>query len=63
MGLLEGIRLALRAIWVHKLRSGLTLLANVVAVMSVIAVVSILSGMDRYVKEKVVSQGSGIFAV
>jgi len=63
MGLVEGIRLALRAIWVHKLRSGLTLLANIVAVMSVIAVVSILSGMDRYVKEKVVSQGSGIFAV
>jgi len=63
MGLVEGIRLALRAIWTHKLRSGLTLLANIVAVMSVIAVVSILSGMDRYVKEKVVSQGSGIFNV
>jgi len=63
MGLAEGIRLALRAIWVHKLRSGLTLLANIVAVMSVIAVVSILSGMDHYVKEKVVSQGSGIFNV
>jgi putative ABC transport system permease protein len=63
MSILEGIRLALRAIWVHKMRSGLTLLANVVAVMSVIAVVSILSGMDRYVKEKVVSQGSGIFNV
>ena len=35
MSILEGIRLALRAIWVHKMRSGLTLLANVVAVMSV----------------------------
>ncbi|TDI41744.1 MAG: ABC transporter permease [Acidobacteria bacterium] len=63
MGLLEGIRLALRAIWVHKLRSGLTLLANVVAVMSVIAVVSILSGMDHYVKETIFSEGSGIFYV
>ena len=63
MGILAAVRLALGTIWGHKLRSGLTLLANIVAVMSVIAVVSILSGMDRYVKEKVVSEGSGIFAV
>ncbi|MFQ5669209.1 MAG: ABC transporter permease [Acidobacteriota bacterium] len=63
MGLLEGVRLALGTIWAHKLRSGLTLLANIVAVMSVIAVVSILAGMDRYVKETVVSEGTGIFYV
>ena len=63
MGILEGVRLALASIWAHKLRSGLTLLANIVAVMSVIAVVSILAGMDRYVKEQVVKQGTGIFRV
>ncbi|MFQ5766773.1 MAG: ABC transporter permease [Acidobacteriota bacterium] len=63
MQLLEGVRLALATIWAHKLRSGLTLLANIVAVMSVIAVVSILAGMDRYVKETIVGQGSGIYTV
>ena len=63
MGLLEGIRLALGAIWAHKLRSGLTLLANIVAVMSVIAVVSILAGMDSYVKQTVASEGTGVFYV
>jgi putative ABC transport system permease protein len=63
MGVLEGVRLALATIWTHKLRSGLTLLANFVAVMSVIAVVSILAGMDTYVKQTVASEGSGVFYV
>ncbi|MFQ5718703.1 MAG: ABC transporter permease [Acidobacteriota bacterium] len=63
MSLIEGMRLALASIWAHKLRSSLTLLANVVAVMSVIAVVSILSGMDHYVKDAVTNEGTGIFSV
>ena len=42
----EGLRLALGSIVAHKLRTFLTLLANIVAVSSVIAVVSILGGMD-----------------
>ncbi len=63
MGALEGVRLALAAVWSHKLRSFLTLLANVVAVMSVIAVVSILAGMDHYIKDTVVAEGSGIYSV
>jgi putative ABC transport system permease protein len=63
MGAIEGMRLALGTIWSQKLRSGLTLLANIVAVMSVIAVVSILGGMDQYVREKVVSEGTGVFTI
>ena len=60
MLLFEGIRLALRSIAVHKLRTFLTLLANIVAVSSVIAVVSILGGMDQYVKEQVAGEGTDI---
>ncbi|MGD8375510.1 MAG: ABC transporter permease [Acidobacteriota bacterium] len=60
MLLLDGIRQALRSIAAHKLRTFLTLLANVVAVSSVIAIVSILGGMDSYMKETVAGQGSGI---
>ena len=63
MGVFEGVRLALASIWAHKLRSSLTLLANVVAVMSVIAVVSILSGMDHYVKDALLNEGTGIFSI
>jgi len=60
---LDGARLALVAIWSNKLRSFLTLLANVIAVASVIAVVSILAGMDAYVRETVAQEGSGLFEV
>jgi len=60
MLLFEGIRLALRSIVAQKLRTFLTLLANIVAVASVIAIVSILDGMDRYVKEQVAGEGTGI---
>ena len=60
MLLFEGIRLALRSIAAQKLRTFLTLLANIVAVSSVIAIVSILDGMDRYVKEQVAGEGTGI---
>jgi putative ABC transport system permease protein len=59
----EGMRLAVASIATHKLRTFLTLLANIVAVSSVIAVVSILEGMDLYVKQKVADQGSGILTV
>ena len=63
MGIFEGVRLALGSIWAHKLRSSLTLLANIVAVMSVIAVVSILAGMDHYVRDAVLNEGTGVFRV
>ncbi len=61
--LFEGIRLALASIWSQKLRTFLTVLANVVAVSSVIAVVSIVGGMDTYVREKVAGEGTGIVTI
>jgi len=61
--LLEGIRIALTAIWSHKLRSALVMLGNVIAVASIIAVVSIVDGMNVYMHEKVFDQGSGRLTV
>jgi putative ABC transport system permease protein len=61
--LLEGIRIALTAIRAHKLRSALVMLGNVIAVASIIAVVSIVDGMNAYVQEKVFEQGSGLLSV
>ena len=46
---LESATIALQAIWASKLRSFLTVLGNIVAVTSIIAVVSLVQGMNAYV--------------
>ena len=51
MSLLEAVKLALHQIRVQKLKSGFTLLGVMIGVMFLIAVVSIVEGMARYVEE------------
>lgn len=58
-----GIRIATRALWENKLRTVLTLLGNIVGTMSVIAVVSLIGGVDDYVREKVAEEGSNVFVI
>jgi putative ABC transport system permease protein len=53
--ILESIAIALSAIWASKLRSFMTVLGNVVAVASIIAVVSLIQGINASVKDAVVS--------
>jgi putative ABC transport system permease protein len=53
-----GVRVAFGALRENKLRTFLTLLGNIVGVMSVIAVVSILDGLDRYVLNEFASLGT-----
>ena len=53
---IDAIRLALAAIWAGKLRSFMTVLGNIVAVTSIIAVVSLIQGLNASVKEAIVSQ-------
>lgn len=60
---LEGVRIALKALIDNKLRTFLTLLGNIVGTMSVIAVVSLIGGIDDYVKEEVASEGSNVFTI
>ena len=52
---LESATIALQAIWSNKLRSFLTVLGNIVAVTSIIAVVSLIQGMNAYVTDTIVS--------
>ena len=52
---LESATIALNAIWSNKLRSFLTVLGNIVAVTSIIAVVSLIQGMNAYVTEAIVT--------
>ncbi|MBI2796826.1 MAG: ABC transporter permease [Gemmatimonadetes bacterium] len=51
MNFLEAVRLALATIRVQKLKSFFTLLGVMIGVMFLVAVVSIVEGMSRYVKE------------
>jgi putative ABC transport system permease protein len=51
----ESATIALQAIWSNKLRSFLTVLGNIVAVTSIIAVVSLIQGMNAYVTDTIVS--------
>jgi len=52
---IEAAVIALGAIWSNKLRSFLTVLGNIVAVTSIIAVVSLVQGMNEYVTNAIVS--------
>lgn len=61
--MLEGIRIAFHALTTNKLRTFLTLLGNIVGIMAVIAVASLLRGIDKYAREKVAQEGSNVFKV
>jgi putative ABC transport system permease protein len=59
----ETIRLALSAIWAHKLRSFLTLLGMIIGVTAFMVVLSILQGFNTYVDDKVAGIGSNSFSI
>ncbi len=63
MSMGEAVRIATASLWAHKMRSVLTLLGVVIGVTSVIAVVSLVSGLNRYVAEKVVGLGADVFMI
>lgn len=50
----ELFRVALRALRAHKLRSFLTLLGVIIGVTTIVGVVSIISGLNSYVRDKVI---------
>src|SRR5207249_10746256 len=52
----ESARIALDAIWTAKLRSFMTVLGNIVAVTSIIAVVSLIQGLNASVKQAILNQ-------
>jgi len=53
---LESALIALDAIWTAKLRSFMTVLGNIVAVTSIIAVVSLIQGLNASVKTAILNQ-------
>lgn len=63
MKFIETLKLALSAIWAHKLRSALTLLGMIIGVTAVVVVVSVIQGFNAYFDEKVAGIGSQSFSV
>jgi putative ABC transport system permease protein len=60
---IETLKLALSAIWAHKLRSALTLLGMIVGVTAFVVVVSLIQGFNRYVDEKIAGIGAKSFTI
>ncbi|HEX8772369.1 MAG TPA: ABC transporter permease [Pyrinomonadaceae bacterium] len=63
MKLIETLKLALAAIWAHKLRSVLTLLGMIIGVTAVVVVVSVIQGFNAYFDEKIAGIGSKSFSI
>ena len=63
MNLTEAMRVALQSLWANKLRSILTLLGVVIGVGAVIAVLTFVSGINRYIAEKVFNLGADVFII
>ena len=62
--LVESIAIALRSIWANKLRSFMTILGNVVAVASIVTVVSLIQGMNAMVSQAIVTDvGADSFTI
>jgi putative ABC transport system permease protein len=58
---MEAVRIALASLRSNKLRSLLTVLGILIGVSSVIAIVAITEGLDRYMSDKVLELGSKAF--
>src|ERR1700686_3650426 len=63
MNLVEVLKVAVAAIWAHKLRSALTLLGMIVGVTAFVTVVSLIQGFNVYIDEKIAGIGSKSFSV
>lgn len=59
----EALGLALSAIRAHKMRSFLTLLGIIFGVATVIVVVSLIEGFNKYVDDKIANLGANAFVV
>src|SRR5262245_7168427 len=63
MNVRESAGIALDALRANKLRSFLTLLGVIIGVSSVITVMSLVQGLDRYVSDQLASAGANVFWV
>ena len=60
MSFLDGVRLALSQIWAHKLKSFFSLLGVIIGITFLIAVITMVEGMNRYVEEDLAGSIFGV---
>jgi putative ABC transport system permease protein len=63
MGFAEAIRVALQSLVANKLRTVLTLIGVVIGVASVIAIITLVNGANRFVATKISGYGSDVLTV
>ena len=59
----ETVRLAFDALRAHKLRSFLTLLGVILAVTTLVSVMSVIAGLNLYIADRVADLGANVFVV
>jgi putative ABC transport system permease protein len=59
----ETLKISLDALRAHKLRSFLTLLGVILAVLTLVAVMSVIAGLNLYVANRVANLGANVFLV
>src|SRR5260370_4491016 len=57
----ETLRLALDSLRAHKLRSFLTLLGVILAVATLVAVMSVVAGLNFYVADRIANLGANVY--
>ena len=63
MSIDELVRTALSSLRAHKLRSFLTLLGIIIGVTTVVGVASVISGLNRYVQDKVIRLAPDVYVI
>src|ERR1700687_5564412 len=61
--MLQTVRLSLDALRAHKLRSFLTLLGVILAVLTLVTVMSVVAGLNFYVADRVANLGANVYVV
>jgi putative ABC transport system permease protein len=59
----EALKISLQSLWANKLRTVLTLIGVIIGVSSVIAVITLTNGVNKYVATKVYGYGADVFTV
>ncbi|MGB8951599.1 MAG: ABC transporter permease [Candidatus Aminicenantales bacterium] len=59
----ESVSMAMASLWSHKLRTFLTLLGIIIGVLTIIAVVSVIQGLNNYVYTKMSFYGANDFSI
>lgn len=56
--MIENIRLSLKGIWSHKMRSALTMLGIIIGIAAIITIVSTIEGTQEQIKENLIGSGN-----